>query len=362
MKIFALYLPQFHEIKENNEWWGEGFTEWINVKKALPLYKGHIQPRHPKNGNYYDLMDKSTVEWQTSLMNNYNVDGFIYYHYYFEGKLLLEKPAENLLKWKEVKQKFFFNWANHSWNRSWKGSKELLLKQTYGNEESWKKHFEYLLPFFKDDRYEKIENKPVFMIYDTNFTEMVPMFNKFNEWCLKEGFNGIYIIEEHMNLDLKKYESAHYDINYYITQPYVGKKMYLNDSIIRKYCYKIRNRLVQKGLLKCVEKYDANKLIRMYMKKMPRNCNLINGIYFEWDNTPRHGYRGSVIEPISKETFFEYMNSISKNDYVVVNAWNEWAEGMILEPTEENGFQYLEWIKEWKETQIIQSAVGESKP
>lgn len=352
MKIFALYLPQFHEIKENDEWWGKGFTEWNNVKNASALFKGHIQPIHPQNRNYYNLLDRSTVEWQTALMKKYKVDGFIYYHYYFNGKLLLEKPAENLLKWKDIDQKFFFNWANHTWNRSWRGTKEVLLRQTYGDEKSWKKHFDYLLPFFRDERYEKINNKPVLMIYDVNFPEMTPMFNKFNEWCIKEGFSGIYIIEEYMDLNFLDIKDADYDRRYYITQPRVGKKMYTDENTFRKYYYKIRNRLAQKGLIKKVEKYSANKLIGTYMKNMPKDDQLINGVFFEWDNTPRHGYRGSVIEPIEKEVFMKYMNAIQKNDYVVVNAWNEWAEGMILEPTEEKGFRYLEWIKEWKESKI----------
>lgn len=108
MKIIAYYLPQFHEIEENNKWWGKGFTEWTNVKKAKSLYKEHIQPKVPLGNNYYNLMDKKVMEWQTDLMKKYNVYGLCYYHYYFEGKMLLEKPAENLLKWKDINQKFCF--------------------------------------------------------------------------------------------------------------------------------------------------------------------------------------------------------------------------------------------------------------
>ena len=132
MKKFAFFLPQFHEIPENDKWWGKGFTEWTNVKNARSLFKGHVQPKHPLNDNYYNLLDKSTVEWQTKLMNQYGIDGFIYYHYYFTGKLLLEKPAENLLKWKDIPQNFFFCWANHTWNRSWEGKTDILLEQKYG--------------------------------------------------------------------------------------------------------------------------------------------------------------------------------------------------------------------------------------
>lgn len=196
MKIIAYYLPQFHEIKENNEWWGEGFTEWVNVKKAKPLYSNHIQPKIPINKNYYNLMNKDTVVQQTNLMKKYNIYGLCYYHYYFEGKLLLEKPAENLLKWRDINQKFCFCWANHDWRKTWNGTSELLIKQTYGEERSWEAHFNYLLKFFIDERYIKIDKKPIFVIYKVddipNYDKMI---NFWNSLCKKNGLEGIYIIE-----------------------------------------------------------------------------------------------------------------------------------------------------------------------
>ena len=147
MKQFAFYLPQFHRIPENDEWWGSGFTEWRNVKNATPLFKGHMQPKVPLDNNYYNLLNKKTVVEQTALLHKYGLSGLIYYHYYFNGKTLLEKPAENLLSWTDISQPFFFCWANHTWYRSWEGSKEVLIEQTYGTESDWEKHFEYLLPF-----------------------------------------------------------------------------------------------------------------------------------------------------------------------------------------------------------------------
>ena len=199
MKKYAFYLPQFHEIKENNEWWGEHFTEWTNVRAAQSLYKGHKQPVNPLNDFYYNLLDKETVEWQTKLAREHCVDGFIYYHYYFTGKKLLETPAENLLKWKDIEQNFFFCWANHSWIRSWNGTRELLLEQTYGGEEEWEQHFQYLLPFFMDDRYEKRENKPLFMIFNSNFKEARGIFEYFDKRCKDNGFDGICLIETRNN-------------------------------------------------------------------------------------------------------------------------------------------------------------------
>ncbi|MFQ6844157.1 MAG: glycoside hydrolase family 99-like domain-containing protein [Lachnospiraceae bacterium] len=358
MKIFSLYLPQFHEIPENNEWWGDGFTEWINVKKAQPLFKGHLQPKHPLNNNYYDLMSKKTVEWQTSLMHKYGIYGMIYYHYYFCGRMLLEKPAENLLRWKEIDQPFFFCWANHTWNRSWKGSKEVLLEQTYGDETDWKRHFDYLLPFFKDDRYEKKNNKPLFMIYDCSFEEKKKMVSCFDKWCIENGFDGIYIIEECMAVENGKYkkfveEKSGSTQSFYLTEPQVGRRLYLNSKTkISDLIIRTKKKLNQKGIIKWLQKYDANKIYKELIKNEPQSDNIIHGFFFEWDNTPRHSNRGFIITPVQKEIFFAYMDHIKNSEYAILNAWNEWAEGMMVEPTEELGYKYLEWIKEWTDKNV----------
>ena len=196
MKIIAYYLPQFHEVKENSEWWGKGFTEWVNVKKAKPLYRNHKQPNLPLENNYYDLLNKESVIWQTKLANEYGIDGFCYYHYWFKGKKILEKPAENLLKWKDILQNFCFCWANHDWKKTWNGTNQILIKQEYGEEKEWEEHFQYLLSFFKDNRYIKIGNKPILMIFNA---EAIPRVNErieyYNKRCKEHGFEGIYIIE-----------------------------------------------------------------------------------------------------------------------------------------------------------------------
>jgi hypothetical protein len=352
MKIYALYLPQFHETKENNEWWGAGFTEWTNVKNAQPLYDGHMQPKHPLDDNYYNLLEKSTVEWQTKLMHEYGIDAFIYYHYYFNGKKLLEKPAENLLKWTDIDQPFFFNWANHTWNRSWKGSKEVLVEQTYGDEQDWREHFEYLVQFFNDDRYVKIDNKPLLIIYDGSFKEKEPMFNCFNKWCKETGFAGLYLIEECFDankdaLDLFYKNLSSITQKVYYTQPLIGRLLYTNRSFVHLYKEKIVNKFIQKGFFKFIKKFNGDDLLLNSMLERLKN-DAIPGLFFSWDNTPRHGNRGFVIKDISYGVFKKYMKFYEDSDFIIVNAWNEWCEGMMLEPTKEMGYKYLERIKEWK--------------
>ncbi|MRM91196.1 polysaccharide biosynthesis protein [Faecalicatena contorta] len=352
MKVYALYLPQFHETDENNEWWGKGFTEWTNVKKAHPLFSKHMQPKHPLNGNYYNLLKKETVEWQTKLMHEYGIDAFIYYHYYFNGKKLLEKPAENLLKWKDIEQPFFFNWANHTWNRSWKGSKEVLMEQTYGEEKDWEEHFDYLKDFFLDNRYIKVDNKPLFIIYDGSFAEKEAMFSYFDKRCKEIGFDGLYLIEECFNAEKSALEQFSNNLcsitkNIYFTQPLIGKSVYIRKSKINLFYEKITSRLNQKGIISRTKVYDGDKLLKVSMQKCNYN-NMIPGLFFEWDNTPRHENRGFIIDGISKNMFMKYMDFYGHSDFIIINAWNEWCEGMMLEPTEELGYKYLEWIKEWK--------------
>lgn len=359
MKIFAFFLPQFHEIPENNEWWGQGFTEWVNVKRAESLYKNHQQPKRPLNDNYYNLLEKDTVEWQTKLLNEYNVDGLIYYHYYFTGKKLLEKPAENLLQWKDIPQHFFFCWANHTWYRSWNNSKEVLIEQRYGTEDEWEEHFVYLLPFFKDDRYEKKDNKPVFMIYDPSFEEKDRMIEYFDKRCKENGFDGICIIETYSARNwpidfenMKENKSSHTEY-IFLREPGFGHYLYLQESkySLTRIVNKIKRELGQRGYKNFVQQYDGNKLYDMQQKHYFQGKDIIHGLAFEWDNTPRHKQRGYIITPVDKKHFFSYMDMISHEEYVFINAWNEWAEGMMLEPTEENGCKYLEWIKEWTEKQ-----------
>ena len=165
MKIIAFYLPQFHSFPENDEWWGKGFTEWTNVKRAKPSFKGHYQPRIPLNKNYYNLTDVNALKWQADIAKKYGVYGFCYYHYWFDGHMLMEKPMEIMLQNKEVDLPFCICWANENWTKAWaQHSRKVLIAQTYGDKKDWEKHFYYLLPFFKDKRYIYKDGMPIFVI------------------------------------------------------------------------------------------------------------------------------------------------------------------------------------------------------
>ena len=195
MKVIAFYLPQYHNIPENDEWWGDGFTEWTNVRKAQPYFEGHNQPEIPLNENYYNLLDDKVKLWQAKLAKEYGVYGFCYYHYWFNGKMLLEQPMEQMLRNKEIEQHFCICWANEPWTKAWVNETKVLIPQKYGHEKEWKEHFDYLLPFFKDERYIKCSGRPLMVIYRPqvidNIREMILYWNKLAK---EAGFNKVVFI------------------------------------------------------------------------------------------------------------------------------------------------------------------------
>ena len=232
VKILAYYLPAFHKIKENDEWYGKNFTEWDNTRKAKKLYIGHNQPRIPLN--YYDLSNIDVIKWQVNLAKKYGVDGFVYYHYWFnpDGRKVLEKPAENMVTKlsDEEKIEFCFCWANQEWRKTWHEGRgttsELLIEQIYGDKEDWDKHLSYLLPFFRDNKYIKVNNCPMFLILRPedipNYGDMVLYWNN---WAKNNGFNGIYFIRmrnSHKvnNIQLDCDAIVDFEPNYTVNTPY----------------------------------------------------------------------------------------------------------------------------------------------
>ncbi|WP_313340230.1 glycoside hydrolase family 99-like domain-containing protein [Lacrimispora sp.] len=357
IKAIAMYLPQFHRIPENDQWWGKGFTEWTAAKAAEKLFQGHYQPREPLNDNYYDLMQKKTMEEQADLALKYGLDGFCFYHYYFKnGRRVLEKPAENLLKWNDINMPFCFCWDNTSWARSWSklGSKltwfdkekervydgnGVLLEQKYGREKEWEEHFNYLLPFFQDDRYIKVDNKPVFLIYRTDemacFTEMIDYWRKLAKI---ENLEGIFILgvnscNEKIGMDGILFS---------------GPSAYWNPIISSNHIeYENRNGI------KCFDYETIWKNVMIAGSK--KNVKTYFGGFVDYDDTPRRGSQGVAFINTSVEIFEEYLyklackNLSQNNELLFINAFNEWGEGMYLEPDKKRKYAFLEAIKTVKE-------------
>lgn len=352
IKTIAIYLPQFHRLPENDAWWGEGFTEWTAVSSAEKLFPGHNQPREPFNDNYYDLMKKETMEWQADLAKRYGVYGFCFYHYYFKnGRKILEKPAENLLQWKDIDLPFCFCWANPTWARTWskltganswsekfegKQNREngILLEQAYGKEREWEAHFQYLLPFFRDQRYIKIDCRPVFVIYMPDEIPVLhAMLSLWDELAVREGFSGIYSIA----VD----SLEHKDVSAALL---LGPKPYQYANVIGE---EVREELHGQIWGKNYESVWKNAV----------SCNVtgMNKIYYggfvDYDDSPRRGIQGTFLVNANPDTFEKYLyelavkNMALGNDLLFINAWNEWGEGNYLEPDKKNGYAYLEAVR-----------------
>lgn len=341
MKILALYLPQFHRVPENDEWWGEGFTEWITVQNAVPLFQEHYQPHVPQNKNYYDLLNKSTFQKQAEQISGSGMDGICIYHYWFKNsRQILEKPAELLLQWNDIQISYCFSWANETWARTWgnfsdrnrwtsiyeekiKSDNEVLLEQKYGNYIEWKRHFEYLLPFFWDDRYIKIDGKPVFVFHNAGDIPCLEnMISYWKELAVSNGIKGLYLIG---NSAKKSQEQVLDEIS--IREP--------NDAISKSSVH-------IKGKVRC---FDYEEVWDNILRRGNKNISL--SAFVGYDDTARHGASGTVITNGSPEKFERYMANLikinRKNNCRVtfVNAWNEWGEGMYLEPDERYGNAYL---------------------
>ncbi|MCR5687537.1 MAG: glycoside hydrolase family 99-like domain-containing protein [Lachnospiraceae bacterium] len=358
MKIMCMYLPQFHTFPENDMWWGRNYTEWVAVKRALPLFKGHDQPRVPLGGNYYDL-DKDGAKVladQAGMAKKYGVYGWSIYQYYFNGKVLMEKPLRTLLEHPEIDIRYNICWANETWTRTWYGqSDQILIAQEYGSRSDWKKYFDYLLPFFKDERYIKVGNRPVWQIYKT-FD--IPCFDEmrsaFDGWAKEEGFDGVYVISgkgaagSDARADL-------IDAYYYFEPGYTLK----NDlGAAGTFCYNagtlirsIRNHLVGAKMGYVLERRISAPRIMKAIASRNYAENEFPGLIPDWDNTPRRGYKGLVYTGTSPELFEETLRRLKEktegrdNGFIYVNAWNEWGEGAFVEPDEKRGFAYLEAIK-----------------
>lgn len=367
MKFLAYYLPQYHPIPENNKWWGAGFTEWTNVAKAKPLFKGHRQPILPSELGYYDLRLVDTQIQQAELAKEYGIDGFIYYQYWFgNGKMLLEKPAENMIKDKRVDLPFCFCWANETWSGIWHGmdNPEILMEQKYLGEKDYVEYFKYLLPFFKDDRYIKVENKPMFHIYRLDSIPDIDVFiETFNKLANENGFDGVYFVAtgnvgsenvvKNENIfgvvGLDFFKNLRYSQYFYFDE---GSKWFNYERLWKTWTGHFKEMSKRKKPL--VVNYNAG------IKKMPvkiLSSKYIPCVLPNWDNSARSGAKSLVLHNSSPESFKHYLSESvqeykkhSKNPpFFIIKSWNEWAEGNYLEPDRFFGRKWLEAIKEVRE-------------
>ncbi len=356
-KIFAIYLPQFYETEYNNKWWGNGYTEWTACRQAKQLFKGHYQPRVPLGDNYYDLSSFETIKYQVSLAKEYLVQGFAIYHYYSCGKKLLEIPCEMFRDHEELDFPFFLFWANESWRKTWFGQdSRVVWKQEYGDESDWKKHFNYCLPFFKNKNYEKIDNKPIFVIYKSWDIPNLPLFlSLWNQWAIEAGFSGIFFVKAkstHDSNSTKGFSAiTSREPNYSFT----------NDENILVKCIRVfrtrilsfinKHLLIPRGKGIVILRPNYEKIWKKIIKRKYKEKCVFLGAFVDSDASPRKSYNSSIFRNASPQLFELYFSKLYKkaclmeSPIILVNAWNEWAEGAYLEPDTRYKYQYLMAIK-----------------
>lgn len=348
-RVIAFYLPQFHPIPENDQWWGKGFTEWTNVAKAKPLFRGHYQPHVPADIGFYDLRVPETRVVQTELAKKYGVGGFCYYHYWFGGRRILERPFNEVLESGEPDFPFCICWANHSWNSIWDGSPDrMLIEQTYPGMKDHEAHFYWFLRAFTDHRYITVDGKPLFLIYrPDDIPEIHKVADFWRELAIKSGLKGLHLVGiSHWSPNWNPHARG---LDAFILQrlPQRNGRIHWHFPLI-----KLRMLISRKKYDLSIYSYE--KALNFLLPKnkidfMDYPCVLPN-----WDNTPRCGLNGLVLHGSTPELFRSHLQMAlekiasypPEHRMIFLKAWNEWAEGNHVEPDLRFGHGYLEVIKE----------------
>jgi lipopolysaccharide biosynthesis protein len=349
-RAIAFYLPQFHPIPENDQWWGKGFTEWTNVTKAKPLFPGHYQPHLPADLGFYDLRVPEVREAQADMAREYGIHGFCYYHYWFNGRRLLERPVNEILATGKPDFPFCLCWANENWTRRWDGQdKEVLLGQNYGEEDDVN-HIRWLASVFKDPRYIRIDGKPIFLVYRLsqlpNPTRTVEVWRK---ECHRLGVGEIYLC------NVESFLTEHGLVSKYGLDAAVEFAPDWSVTSIKKshFIFKV---LVKMGLLKSSYKNTTllsySELANNMLNKQVPPYLRFPCVTPSWDNSPRRLTGATIFIENSPQFYKRWLKEIvdearySQSDFskpiVFINAWNEWGEGNHLEPCYKWGLSYLE--------------------
>jgi lipopolysaccharide biosynthesis protein len=355
LEAIAFYLPQYHPIPENDEWWGKGFTEWTNVAKAQPLFSGHYQPHIPADLGFYDLRLPEVRQAQADLARAHGISGFCYYHYWFTGQRLLERPFNEVLASGKPDFPFCLCWANETWSRRWLGEEKDILKQQSYSPTDDLAHVRALLPAFADDRYIKIKGRPLFLVYrPLDLPDPMKTVEIFKNECIKAGLPEPYLMGVDSHCPGFNFQEIGFDSTLFF-QPKLGAVPdFMNDN--RTIAKLARN--IKLGITSSILKvYDSVESRQLMLGQLTKAAQLgfpsHPCVFVSWDNTPRRGKNAIVLVNSSPEIFetalAEVVSSLTKKPQderlVFINAWNEWAEGNHLEPDLKYGTRYLEAVQ-----------------
>ena len=349
-KIIALYLPQFHPIKENDEWWGDGFTEWVNVAKARPRFPGHQQPNIPGELGFYDLRIPEVREHQVKLAKEAEVTGFMYWHYWYGGKELLERPFKEVVESGKPDFPFCLGWANHSWyKKNWssdKGKDKLLIEQTYPGEQDHIDHFYSLLSAFKDKRYIKVSGKLLFHIYLPSDIPNVEGFLKLWRRLAKENnISDFYFIGQNNTVESEEILQLGFDATY------DARLMRVHDDNF--ILWKMIKRLIA-NIFRCGVLYKYSNAMKHFNNEENKLNDRIAGLYTNYDHSPRSRHRGYILYGYKPKLFYKHvldtLNLIKskkeENKILLLQSWNEWGEGNYLEPDRKWGKQFIHAMRD----------------
>ena len=348
-RLIAYYLPQFHPIPENDAWWSKGFTEWTNAAKARPLFKGHYQPHVPADLGFYDLRLPETRAAQAAMAREYGIEAFCYFHYWFSGRRLLERPFNEVLATGEPDFPFCLCWANQSWTSIWHGAADrVLIKQEYPGMEDHRRHFHSLLPAFSDKRYLKVDGKPLFMLYcPRELPDSRRVLDFWRNLAVKEGLPGLFLLAE--------YHKSDWD-----PKPHGFDAVVINNLWPWRYeaagwnrpALKIREKFHRwNGMPKVL---DYETVMDSLVTDPVPGIESFPCVFPNFDNTPRTGKNGIVLHGSTPELFRRHLrraldrvkNAPPEHQVVFVKSWNEWAEGNHLEPDLRFGRSYLDVIRD----------------
>lgn len=344
LKTICFYLPQFHEIKENNEWWGKGFTEWTNVKSAKPVFDGHYQPRIPHDDlGYYKLTNKTVLRKQTEAAKKYGIYGFCFYHYWFAGKRLLEKPVDIFIRDKQNDFPFCLCWANENWTRRWDGKdSDILIAQNHSEEDDIN-FIKDLKKYITDDRYIKINNKPLIIIYRPSLLPNAKeTASRWRKWSKDEGIGNIYLA---YTQSFETEDPRKYGFDAAIEFP-------PNNADIQEISHNVKIKSDFSGNI-----WNWNDLLERSKNITQKKYKFFNSVTPSWDNTARKKNNASILIGNNPTKFNQWVRNASLNvlknpllnkneKFLFVNAWNEWAEGAYLEPDNVFGYSYLNALKQ----------------
>jgi hypothetical protein len=366
VKVIAQYFPQLHRISENDAWWGPGFTDWVNVRRARPLFRGHYQPRVPAGRRYYDQSRIETLRQQVDLATRHGVHGFCIYHYWFDGKQLLEKPVELLLGARDLRIRFCLAWANESWSRRWDGlDHQILQEQTHPSDRArWELHFRYLIKVWSDDRALTVDGKPVFLIYrPARIPGVGALLDYFRERARAHGLPGVYFVAMALHPVPPPHVLSAFDALVF-HQPF-GAYYALREaarpgwrSLVARARALLPDRQIGAieyalGQVRGPTRVDYDTIWREIVARAaaPPDPRVVTfpGAFVDWDNTARYGRRATVFEGATPARFEHWLAQLvpiaarrrPDERLLFVNAWNEWAEGAYLEPDERYGDGYL---------------------